>query len=92
MIALRLILGKIADRQSDLVSFGLGHTVLPACGVSALLKERKLSASPIESLFVTWLVAKPKMRALSIAAQRFYEAICDMGREQIRANIWQPHT
>jgi LysR family transcriptional regulator, nitrogen assimilation regulatory protein len=43
-------------------------------------------------LFVTWLVAKPKMRALSIAAQRFYEAICDMGREQIRANIWQPPT
>jgi len=68
-----------------------GYTVLPACGVSALVKERALSASPIEDLFITWLVAKPKTRSLSVAAQRFYEAICDMGREQIRANIWQPH-
>jgi LysR family transcriptional regulator, nitrogen assimilation regulatory protein len=76
--------------MTDLVSAGLGYTVLPACGVGALLKERLVSASPIESLFVTWLVAKPKTRSLGIAAQRFYDEICDMGREQIRANIWQP--
>ena len=77
--------------MTDLVSAGLGYTVLPACGVSALVKERALSASPIENLFITWLVAKPKTRSLGVAAQCFYEAICDMGREQVRAGIWQPH-
>ena len=77
--------------MTDLVTAGLGYTVLPACGVRALVKERSLSASPIKDLFITWLVAKPKTRSLGVAAQRFYEAICDMGREQIRDGIWQLH-
>jgi LysR family nitrogen assimilation transcriptional regulator len=75
--------------MTDLVRAGLGYTVLPACGVSTLLKQRAVSASPIEDLFVTWLAAKPKTRSLSTAAERFYEAICDIGREQIRAHVWQ---
>lgn len=75
--------------MTDLVSAGLGYTVLPACGVTALVKKGLVSASPVENLFVTWLVAKPKTRTLGIAAQRFYDAICDMGREQIRRNIWR---
>lgn len=76
--------------MTDLVTAGLGYTVLPACGVRSQLKERALSASPIEDLFITWLVAKPANRALGVAAQRFYEAICDIGREQVRTGIWQP--
>jgi LysR family nitrogen assimilation transcriptional regulator len=74
--------------MTDLVTAGLGYTVLPACGVRALLKERALSASPIAGLFITWLVAKPATRSLGVAAQRFYDAICDMGQEQVRAGIW----
>jgi len=77
--------------MTNLVHTGLGYTVLPACGVSTLVKKCALSSSPIKSLLITRLVAKPKTRSLSVAIQRFYEVICDIGRRQIRANIWQPH-
>lgn len=78
--------------MTDLVTAGLGYTVLPACGVRAQLKERALSASPIEDLSITWLLAKPQSRPLSLAAQRFYEAIRTIGQEQIRAGVWQATT
>ncbi len=77
--------------MTDLVCAGLGYTVLPACGVTGLLKERALSASPIEGVFVTWLVAKPKTRSLSVAAELFYQAVCNIGQEQIDANVWLAH-
>jgi len=74
--------------MTDLVTAGLGYTVLPACGVRALVKERAVSVSPIEGLFVTWLVAKPMARSLGVAAQRFYDAICDIGQQQVRVGVW----
>jgi len=74
--------------MTDLVIARLGYTVLPACGVRALVKERALSASPIEGLFITWLVAKPMTRSLGVAAQRFHDAICEVGHQQVRAGVW----
>jgi LysR family nitrogen assimilation transcriptional regulator len=85
-------LSVVADTlplMTDLVTAGLGYTVLPTCGVRALLKERAISASPIEGLSITWLVAKPASRPLNLAGQRFYDAICAASQEQVRLGLWQ---
>ena len=75
--------------MTDLVVSGLGYTVLPACGVSALLAQNRITASPIRDLFITWLVARPKGRSLGVAAERFYDMLCDLGRKQVRDGIWE---
>jgi LysR family nitrogen assimilation transcriptional regulator len=75
---------------TDLVRAGLGYTVLPLCGVRALLKEKLVSASPISGCFVTWLVAKPRNRSLGTAAERFYQMLCETSRDLVRDGIWGP--
>jgi LysR family nitrogen assimilation transcriptional regulator len=74
--------------MTDLVTSGLGYTVLPFCGVRALLKNKTVTASPISDFFLTWLVAKPKTRSLGVAAERFYKMLCDIGQEKISEGIW----
>jgi LysR family nitrogen assimilation transcriptional regulator len=75
--------------MTDLVAAGLGYTVLPMCGVGNLLKEKRVSASPISDLFVTWLVARPKSRPLGVAAERFHDILCEFSRKLIAKGIWQ---
>lgn len=75
--------------MTDLVTAGLGYTVLPACGIRALLKERALTASPIDGFSITWLVVKPLGRSLNLAAQLFHDAILGIAQKQIGAGIWQ---
>ena len=55
----------------------------------SLLKHGHISASPITGLFITWLVARPKTRSLSVAGERFYEGLCAIGTKQVREGIWQ---
>ncbi len=74
--------------MTDLVRADLGYTLLPACGVRALLKEKAVSASPIAGFFITWLVAKPRNRSLGIAAERFYQMLCETGRDLVRSGAW----
>jgi LysR family transcriptional regulator, nitrogen assimilation regulatory protein len=75
--------------MTDLVTADLGYTVLPACGVRELLAQNKITASPIAGLFITWLVARPKARTLGVAAERFYDMLCELGRKQVRDGIWE---
>lgn len=74
--------------MTDLVQAGIGYTILPACGVRQLLRDRVVSASPIKDAFITWLVAKPKNRSIGIAAQRFYEMLLELGREMTRSGVF----
>jgi LysR family nitrogen assimilation transcriptional regulator len=78
--------------MTDLVIAGLGYTVLPMCGVRALLKQGSLSASPIADVSITWLVARPKARTLGVAAERFYDMLCEYGQKQVRDGVWDPAT
>jgi LysR family transcriptional regulator, nitrogen assimilation regulatory protein len=75
--------------MTDFVTAGLGYTVLPWCGVRDLVKQGRVSASPIAELFVTWLVARPKSRPLSVAAERFHDILCEFGRKLVAKGIWQ---
>jgi LysR family nitrogen assimilation transcriptional regulator len=74
--------------MTDLVIAGLGYTVLPICGVRDLLKQERVSASPISDLFVTWLVARPKSRPLGAAAERFHDILCEFSRKLIAKGTW----
>jgi LysR family nitrogen assimilation transcriptional regulator len=75
--------------MTDLVTAGLGYTVLPMCGVRDLLKLKRVSASPISDLFVTWLAARPKSRPLGVAAERFHDALYEFSRKLIAKGVWQ---
>jgi LysR family nitrogen assimilation transcriptional regulator len=75
--------------MTDLVIAGLGYTVLPACGVRHLIKQGQVSASPVTDLLITWTVARPKTRSLGVAAERFHDMLCEMGRRQVRDGVWE---
>jgi len=75
--------------MTDLVTAGLGYTVLPLCGVRDLVKQERVSASPIADLFITWLVARPKSRSLGVAAERFHDILCEFSRKLVAKGIWQ---
>lgn len=76
--------------MTDLVIAGLGYTILPSCGVRDLLRSRKISARPVADFSITWLVAQPKSRSLSLPAELFCEMIREISREQIGKGIWTP--
>ncbi len=75
--------------MTDLVIAGLGYTVLPACGVGALLEAGSVTAAPVAGLTITWLVATPKSRKLGVAAEKFRQMLQQIGAEQVRDGIWQ---
>jgi LysR family transcriptional regulator, nitrogen assimilation regulatory protein len=84
-----LIEANTLPLMTDLVIAGLGYTVLPLCGVRDLVKAGLVSASPIADLFITWLVARPKARTLGVAAERFYDMLCEFGRTLVHKGVWQ---
>jgi hypothetical protein len=53
------------------------------------LKNKTVTASPIVGGFLTWVVAKPKMRSLGVAAQTLYNMLCEIGEEKIAEGTWQ---
>jgi LysR family nitrogen assimilation transcriptional regulator len=75
--------------MTDLVTAGLGYTVLPMCGIRELLKQERVSTSPISDLFITWLVARPKSRTLGVAAERFHDILCEFSRKLIAKGVWE---
>jgi LysR family nitrogen assimilation transcriptional regulator len=74
--------------MTDLVRAGLGYTVLPSCGVRALAKAKQVVAKPISGFSITWLIAKPKSRSLSFAAERFRDMLHSAARDQIARGTW----
>jgi LysR family nitrogen assimilation transcriptional regulator len=74
--------------MTDLVAARLGYTILPSCGFRDLVRARKLVARPINGLFITWLLAKPKSRSLSAPAEAFCDLLHKLAREQIDAGVW----
>jgi len=76
--------------MTDLVRAGVAYTILPLCGAGALLQQQRVSASPIKGFFITWLAARPRNRSLATAGERFYQMLCETGRDLVRDGIWGP--
>lgn len=74
--------------MTDLVTAGLGYTVLPLCGIRTCLKSGSVTASPISNFYITWMMAKTKSRPLSLAVERFCDLLHKMAQIQIEAKIW----
>lgn len=74
--------------MTDLVSAGMGYTILPLCGIRAAVKNKTVSASPISGFYITWLMAKTRSRPLNLAVERFCDLLHQIAREQIAAKVW----
>jgi len=74
--------------MTDLVAQGLGYTVLPASGVLSLVRSGQLSASPIAGLNITWTVARPSNRSLSLPAQLMIGVIFQVVHDLVESGAW----
>jgi LysR family nitrogen assimilation transcriptional regulator len=74
--------------MTDLVAQGLGYTVLPSCGVFSLVKAGRLSASPLEGLRITWMVARPVNRSLSVAARLMHDIVFRVVHDLVATGAW----
>jgi LysR family transcriptional regulator, nitrogen assimilation regulatory protein len=74
--------------MTDLVINGHGFTVLPSCGVYSLIKAGRISASPITGLQITWAIARPINRSLSVAARLFLGTIFQVAYELVENGGW----
>jgi LysR family nitrogen assimilation transcriptional regulator len=73
---------------SDLVMAGHGYTVLPSCGVFSLIKSGQLSASPLAGFRITWTVARPMNRNLTLAARKLSDTVVQVTRKLIATGAW----
>lgn len=73
---------------TDLVTQGLGYTVLPSCGVYSLVKSGHLSASPLVGLRITWMIARPIDRSLSVAARLLQDIIYRVVQNIVETGGW----
>jgi LysR family nitrogen assimilation transcriptional regulator len=74
--------------MTDLVQQGLGFTVLPSCGVLSLVRAGHLSASPLAGLRITWTIARPKNRRLSVAARLLFDVVFRVVLDQVETGAW----
>jgi LysR family transcriptional regulator, nitrogen assimilation regulatory protein len=74
--------------MTDLVAQGLGYTVLPSCGVFSLVKAGRLSASPLVGLRITWMVARPVNRSLSVAARLMHDIVFRVVHDLVETGSW----
>ena len=72
----------------DLVIHGHGYTVLPSCGVFPLIQSRRLSGSPLSGLRITWTIARPANRSLTIAGRKLADVVVQVAREMIASGSW----
>jgi LysR family transcriptional regulator, nitrogen assimilation regulatory protein len=74
--------------MTDLVAAGIGYTVLPSCSVISSVDAGEFSASPLAGLTITWTVARPMNRKLSVAARLLLDVILGVSRSLIDSGTW----
>jgi len=73
---------------ADLISDGLGFSILPYCAIDAALTARKLAAAPIDDLFINWAVVHPVHADLTAAGSAFTELLFSLAKERIASGAW----
>jgi LysR family nitrogen assimilation transcriptional regulator len=74
--------------MTDLVASGLGYTVLPSCSIMARVKTGELSASPLEGLHITWTIARPVNRSLSVATKLMLQTVFETVHGLVEDGTW----
>ena len=72
----------------DLVIQGHGYTVLPSCGVFPLIQSGRLSGSPLSGLRITWSIARPANRSLTMAGRKLVDVVLQVAKEKITSGSW----
>jgi len=73
---------------AELISDGLGYSILPYCAIDAALHARRLAAAPVEDLFINWAVVHPSHADLTAAGLAFTEMLFTLARKSIAAGAW----
>jgi LysR family nitrogen assimilation transcriptional regulator len=74
--------------MTDLVARGIGYTVLPSCSVLARVTAGEVSASPLEGLRITWTIAWPMNRSLSVAGKLMLNAVMHTVHRLVENGAW----
>ena len=72
----------------DLVTDGLGFSILPSSAIDAALRARKLAAAPIEELSINWAVVYPLNADLTAAGSAFTNLLYELAKERIASGAW----
>lgn len=72
----------------ELVTRGVGFTVLPYSAIHALHRSGQLSAAPIEELQIRWTLINAKDRSLSLAGHKLRERLTEVLRRQSGLGWW----
>jgi LysR family transcriptional regulator, nitrogen assimilation regulatory protein len=72
----------------DLVINGHGYTVLPSCGVLPLIQSGRLSGSPLSNLRITWTIARPANRSLTMAGRKLADVVLQVAKQKIATGLW----
>jgi LysR family nitrogen assimilation transcriptional regulator len=88
---LRPVIGIEANTlpfMTDLVEAGLGYTMLPLSGVNPIGRHQNLSATQIEGMTVTWVLAYPENRPMSPNSRLFARVISEEIGHKIAKGLW----
>lgn len=88
---LRPVIGIEANTlpfMTDLVEAGLGYTILPLSGVYPISRHHNLSATQIEGLTVTWVLAYPENRPMSPTSRLFAKTIVEEIDRKVKSGSW----
>jgi LysR family nitrogen assimilation transcriptional regulator len=72
----------------DLVTDGLGFSILPSSAIDAALRARKLAAAPIDDLFINWAVVYPLHADVTAAGSAFTRLLYELAKKKIESGAW----
>lgn len=72
----------------DLVSAGLGYTVLPYSGVTDAVTSGAVCAAPIRGLRIAWVVAQSRDRSQTNAVQRASLLLGELCSTAVQSHAW----
>lgn len=72
----------------DVAASGHSFTVLPYSAIWEQVQSGRVCAAPLSSLKLEWVIARPMERHMSIAAQRFAEALRLMTGDKTASGEW----
>ena len=73
----------------ELVTRGVGFTVLPYSAIHTLHRSGRLSAAPIDDLQVRWTLVNAKDRSLPLAGHKLRERLTELLRRHSGAGWWR---
>lgn len=73
----------------DLVSSGMGYTVLPGSRIETPLKRRVISATRLRGIDISWMLINSISRPVSPAMREMEKSILNRAKTLVEKNIWK---